>query len=101
MSDQATASAVFSPWLLLGWVAVAALLFIATLYAMGGGRLPRAHPGLVGPSTYSHSAIGYAGLAELLRRRGVPTISSQYDALAKLKPGSLLSSPSRKSNPKI
>jgi hypothetical protein len=89
--DDAATERVFSPRLLLGWVGVAVLLFAATVYAISGGRLPSArHPGLVGPSTYSRSAIGYAGLAELLRRRGATTISSQYDVLAKLSPGSVL-----------
>jgi hypothetical protein len=91
VSDSPSPSAaVFSPRLLLGWAGVAVLLFFATLYAMGGGKLPGAHPDSVGPSSFSHSAIGYAGLAESLRRRGIPVISSEYDAVAKLTPGSAL-----------
>jgi hypothetical protein len=91
MSDAVRGNAVFSRRMLLGWVGIAVLLFAATLYALAGGRLPSArHPGLIGPSTYSRSAIGYAGLAELLRRSGATTVSSQYDALAKLTPGSIL-----------
>jgi hypothetical protein len=91
-------SAVFSPKLLLGWIGVAALLFAGTIYALAGGWLPAGRqPGLWGPSSFSRSAIGYAGVAELLRRSGVAVVSSKHDALAQLGRASS-SSPSRRSS---
>ena len=38
------------------------------------------------PSTFSRSAVGYAGIAEVLQRQGVAVVKSQYDSLAKASP---------------
>lgn len=67
MSEQSP----FAPRILLVWVgALAAILALSLyLFAYGDGAPERQ---AVGPSAYSRSAIGYAGLAELLRRANVP-----------------------------
>ena len=44
----------------------------------------------VGASAYSRSAIGYAGIAEVLQRLDMPVVKSRYDSLGKLTPGSVL-----------
>jgi hypothetical protein len=59
----------FSPRVILGWIAAVAATFALSLYLMslGGGEAPDT----VGPSSFSRSAIGYAGLAEFLQRLGM------------------------------
>lgn len=81
---------VFSPRLLTGWIAAAVIVFALSLYFMLGGQGNKPGVDAVGPSTFSRSAIGYAGLAELLQRLGVTVVKSQYDAPAKLGPGGVL-----------
>lgn len=74
---------VFSRRLLIGWVGAAVATFALSLYFMG-------HPGepggtdTVGPSTYSRSAIGYAGIADVLQRLGVAVIKSRENSADKL-----------------
>jgi Domain of unknown function (DUF4350) len=79
---------VFSPRLLIGWIAGAVVIFAVSLYLMGGGELTG--PDSTGASTFSRSAIGHAGLAEVLTRLGVPVVKSRYNSLEKLSPGSVL-----------
>jgi hypothetical protein len=79
---------VFSPRLLTGWIAGAVAVFAISLYLMGGGELTG--PDSTGPSTFSRSAIGHAGIAEVLSRLGLPVVRSRYNSLEKLSPGSLL-----------
>jgi hypothetical protein len=57
--------------MMLGWVAAVAAAFALSIYllAFGGGDSQR---NAIGPSAYSRSAIGYAGLAELIRQVGIP-----------------------------
>jgi hypothetical protein len=71
-----SAPTVFSPKVLLGWTATVAAAFALSIYllAFGSGDTQR---NAVGPSAYSRSAIGYAGLAELLRRVGIPVIKAR------------------------
>jgi hypothetical protein len=71
-----SAPAVFSPKVMLGWTAAVAAAFALSIYllAFGGGDSQR---NAVGPSAYSRSAIGYAGLAELLRQVGIPVIKAR------------------------
>jgi len=86
-----SAPSVFSPRLLLGWLAAAVLIFAASLFFIGGGG-NGGSPGAdaVGPSAFSRSAIGYAGIAEILHRLDVPVVKSQFDALGKLHAGGVL-----------
>ncbi|HXZ01067.1 MAG TPA: DUF4350 domain-containing protein [Stellaceae bacterium] len=81
--------ALFSRRLLIAWIGAALLTFAAALYFMGGGG-QKTGGDAVGPSSFSRSAIGYAGIAEILRRLGIPVVKSRYDALAKLTPGGVL-----------
>jgi len=71
-----SAATVFSPRVILGWVAAVAATFALSIYLMafGGGDTQR---NAVGPSAYSRSAIGYAGLAELIARVGIPVVKGQ------------------------
>jgi hypothetical protein len=84
MSDQS----IFPFRVLIGWISAAIALFAIALYFMAsgdGGAGDR-----VGPSTFSRSAIGYAGIAEVLQRLGVAVVKSQYDSLAKASRGSVV-----------
>jgi hypothetical protein len=60
---------VFSPRVILGWIAAVAATFALSLYLMSLGD--ESTPDAVGPSAFSRSAIGYAGLAEFLQRLGM------------------------------
>jgi hypothetical protein len=84
-----TAQPVFSPRLLIGGIAAAAVTFVCSLYFMGGGGDVSATDN-VGPGSFSRSAIGHAGFADVLSRLGISVVKSQYDSLAKLGPGSVL-----------
>ncbi len=79
---------VFSRRLLIGWIAGAVVVFAVSLYLMGAGD--PSSPDDTGPSTFSRSAIGHAGIAEVLQRLGVPVVKSRYNSLEKLSPGSVL-----------
>lgn len=83
-------ASVFSPKLLVAWVAAALLTFAASLYFGSLGGDGKSSADAVGPSTFSRSAIGYAGIAEILSRLHIPVVKSQNDALAKLGSGGVL-----------
>jgi hypothetical protein len=65
----------FSPLLLIGVIVIAIGAFVLSLYLATQDAL--------GPSSYSRSAIGYAGLAEVLRRLEIPVVRSRYNSLRK------------------
>lgn len=73
---------VFSRRLLIGWVGAAIATFALSLYLMGRPGEPGTDS--VGPSTYSRSAIGHAGLADVLQRLGVAVIKSRDNSADKL-----------------
>jgi hypothetical protein len=79
---------IFSRRLLLGWIVGAVVVFAISLYFMGGGEL--SGPDSVGPSTFSRSAIGHAGIAEVLTQLGIPVVKSRSSSLEKLGAGSVL-----------
>jgi hypothetical protein len=83
-----TAESAFSPRLLIVWIAGAALVFAISLYFMGGGEL--GGPDTAGPSTFSRSAIGHEGIAEVLQQLSIPVVKSRSSSLDKLSPGSVL-----------
>ena len=63
----------FSPRVLAAWLTIAILLFAATLDFMFFG-----HPNTpVGPSAFSRSAIGYAGIADVMHRLGARIVKSR------------------------
>jgi hypothetical protein len=77
---------IFSRRLLIAWIVAATLTFAVSLYFMGS----KDQGDTVGPSAYSRSAIGYAGIADVLEKLGVDVVKSRYDSLGKLTPGSVL-----------
>jgi hypothetical protein len=83
-----TGEAIFPRRLLIGWIAGAVAMFALSLYFMGGGEL--SGPDTVGPSTFSRSAIGHAGIAEVLQQLSIPVVKSRSNSLEKLAPGSVL-----------
>jgi hypothetical protein len=70
----------------LAWLAATIALCAGAALLMARSRAPDP----VGPTTFSRSAIGYAGIADILHRLGIRVIRSQSDTLAKLDPGALL-----------
>jgi hypothetical protein len=72
------AEPVFTPRILAAWIAAAVVVFVLTLFVMGGGRLR--DPASVGPSTFSRSAIGHAGFAELLQRLDMAVVKSRSNS---------------------
>jgi len=79
---------IFSRRLLIGWIVGAVVVFAMSLYFMGGGEL--SGPDSVGPSTFSRSAIGHAGIADVLAQLAIPVVKSRSSSLEKLSPGSVL-----------
>jgi hypothetical protein len=79
---------VFSRRLLVGWIVGAVVVFAISLYFMGGGELNG--PDNVGPTTFSRSAIGHAGIADVLAQLAIPVVKSRSSSLEKLSPGSVL-----------
>lgn len=82
-----TADAIFSGRLLVGWIAAAVLTLVVSLYFMSTSDQGNA---TVGASAYSRSAIGYAGIADVLRQLDIPVVKSRGDSLGELTPGSVL-----------
>jgi hypothetical protein len=79
---------VFSRKLLLGWIAGAVVIFAASLYLMGAkGQEGRDS---TGPSTFSRSAIGHAGIFDVLQRLDIPVIKSSSNSLGRLGRGGVL-----------
>ena len=82
-----TGDAIFSGRLLIGWLIAAVVTLVISLYFMSSNDNGTA---TVGPSTYSRSAIGYAGIADVLQRLDIPVVKSRSDTLGQLIPGSVL-----------
>jgi hypothetical protein len=79
---------IFSRRVLIGWTAGAITVFALSLYLMGTGG--QSGQDSTGASTFSRSAIGHAGIAEVLQQLGLPVVKSQYDSLEKLSSGGVL-----------
>jgi hypothetical protein len=79
---------VFSRRLLISWIAGAVAIFALSLYFMGSGELGDAD--VAGPNTFSPSAIGHEGIADVLQQLGYPVVKSRSNSLEKLSPGSVL-----------
>lgn len=84
MSDQP----IFSGRLLIGWIAGAVVIFALSMFLLGS----HAYTGRdsTGPSTYSRSAIGHAGIAELLQRLDIPVVKSASGSLDQLTSGGVV-----------
>ncbi len=78
----------FSPRMLALWLAIAAVLVVAALYFGVFGS--RRAIDTVGPSSFSTSAIGHAGIADVLRRLGVDVVKSQSGSTSKVRGDGLL-----------
>jgi len=76
-----TSDSLFSPRLLIGWIVAAIITFAVSLYLMGSNDLGG---DTTGPSSFSRSAIGYAGLAEVLQQLHIDVVKSRDDSLGKL-----------------
>jgi hypothetical protein len=82
-----TGDAIFSGRLLVVWIVAAVLTFAVSLYFMGSNNQGTQ---TVGASTFSRSAIGYAGFADVLQHLDMTVVKSRYDSLGRLTPGSVL-----------
>jgi hypothetical protein len=82
-----TQDSFFSPRLLVGWIAAAIITFAVSLYLMGSRELGA---DTTGPSSFSRSAIGYAGLAAVLQQLGIDVVKSRDDSLGQLASGGVL-----------
>ncbi len=75
-----TDSSIFSGRLLAVWIGAAAFLLVLSLFFMNqGGSGPGSDD--VGPTVFSRSAIGHAGIADLLGRLGIPVAKGRYGAM--------------------
>ncbi|WP_158814378.1 DUF4350 domain-containing protein [Methylocapsa sp. S129] len=74
-------TSVFSPRILLIWVSALAAILALSLYLFAYGIGAPETQG-VGPSAFSRSAIGYAGLAELLRRANIPVVKKRIGSVS-------------------
>ncbi len=72
----------------LPWVSLAALVILVGCLTYFGVLQNFGQP--VGPNVYSRSAIGHAGISEILKRRGVPVTASVGASRAKTRRGGLL-----------
>jgi hypothetical protein len=80
--------AVFSRRLLIGWIAGAIAVFALSLYFMGAGELGDSD--VAGPNSYSPSAIGHEGIADVLQQLGFKVVKSRSSSLDKLSEESVL-----------
>jgi hypothetical protein len=64
---------IFSGRLLLAFIGFAVCTFALSIYLMGRNDYGADRHG---PSSYAVSALGYAGIAEVLRELGVPVAQS-------------------------
>src|ERR1700742_5064860 len=76
------------PRVMAAWVAAVVILVVATiaLAIFGGGGSTQT----VGPSAFSRSAIGYAGIADVMHRLGARVVKSRADSVASLDPAGVL-----------
>jgi hypothetical protein len=85
MSDAAP---IFSRKLMLGWIAGAVVIFAASMYLMGSKEYEG--PESAGASTFSRSAIGHAGIFDVLQRLDIPVVKSLSNSLDKVGAGGVL-----------
>ncbi len=74
--------------IMAAWVAAVVILVLGTiaLAIFGGGGSTET----VGPSAFSRSAIGYAGIADVMHRLGARVLKSRGDSVASLDPAGVL-----------
>jgi hypothetical protein len=79
-----TSEGVFSGRLLGIWISVSVILLALSLYFMIRPEATSPSGDDTGPGTFSRSALGHAGLAQMLERLGIRVVKSQYASLRKL-----------------
>jgi hypothetical protein len=83
------------------WLVVLIVLAVGTLlfFITGGGR----STDTVGASAFSRSAIGYAGIADVMHRVGARVVKSRSDSVAKVNPQGVLvvAEPSSGASPQL
>lgn len=72
------------------WIILAVIAFLASLFFMTRGNGKDSGRDTVGPNSFSRSAIGHAGFAEILRNLNIPILKSRYDSRARLGAGGVL-----------
>jgi hypothetical protein len=82
-------TSVFSPRILLIWTSALAAILALSLYLLAF-NIGAPETKAVGPSAFSRSAIGYAGLAELLRRADIPVVKKRIGSATDDSKASLL-----------
>ena len=82
-------TSVFSPRILMIWVSALAAILALSLYLFAYG-IGAPETQAVGPSAFSRSAIGYAGLAELVRRANIPVVRKRIGSVPEDSKSSLL-----------
>ena len=85
-----TSEGVFSGRLLGIWISVSVVLLALSLYFMIRPQSTSPGGDDIGPGTFSRSALGHAGLAQMLERLGIRVVKSRYDSLRKLGDDDLL-----------
>jgi hypothetical protein len=75
---------------MLGWVAAVAAAFALSIYLMAFGGGSDSERRTIGPSAYSRSAIGFAGLAELMGKTGITVVKARNSGINSSAAGKLL-----------
>ena len=79
-----TSEGVFSGRLLGIRISVSVVLLALSVYFMIRPQSTSPGGDDIGPGTFSRSALGHAGLAQMLERLGIRVVKSRYDSLRKL-----------------
>jgi hypothetical protein len=79
----------FAPRKLAVWLTAVIVLGAAATYFAVFGNVGQGVDA-VGPSTFSRSAIGHAGIADVLRRQGIDVVKSRSESVGKLRADDVL-----------
>jgi hypothetical protein len=89
MNSAAAARSIPDNRLVLAWIAAATAIFGVALYLAATGD-DGATRDSIGPSTDSRSAVGYAGIADILEQIGTPVVRSRSRSRERLGDGGVL-----------
>lgn len=79
---------IFSRRVLIPWALAAVAIFAASVYLLGRSDTDTADS--TGPTVESRSALGFAGIADILEQLGTPVIHTRYRSREKLGDGGVL-----------